>query len=412
MIEQKILQFPEGFLWGVSTSAYQTEGGAINDWSEWEGGLLRIKNYELKAKKKFDRNNFVCGQACDSYNRYEEDFSLAKDLGCGAFRLGLEWARIEPKKGEFDRKEINHYRQVLTALKAKGMKSVVTLWHWTNPVWLAAEGGWENKKVVEYFSRYTELVARELGGLVDFWITLNEPMAPIGFGYIKGDFPPAKEFALTGAIKVFNNLTKAHQASYQIIHKQNPRAQVSFTAIVDYFEPEKKWNPFDLLANAIARFFHHRYFLNKVKKYIDFIALDYYQHNLISSLPPFRVNKNLKTNDMGWEIFPEGIYHVVKYLAKFGKPIYVIENGIPDEDDDQRREFIKNHLEYLHQAMAEGADVRGYFYWSLLDNFEWAHGFGPKFGLFSVDRQTFKRSPRPSAALYGDICKNNRVVLD
>lgn len=405
----KILKFPGGFIWGVSTSAYQVEGGNKNDWTEWEKTKLRIKNLELKG---LNSNDFICGKACDSYNKYEEDLELIKELNCGGFRLGIEWARIEPEEGKWNMAEIEHYRRLISSVKNKGIKTVLTVWHWTNPIWVARQGGWTNKKTVGDYLRFAELIARELGSLVDFWITLNEPMAHVGFGYIRGNFPPAKKFHFFSAIKVFFNLARAHNLAYKKIHAILPDAKVSFTSLTDYFEPANKFNPLDKLANAAARYLHHRAFLNRVKNHLDFVAFDYYFHNRISCLPPFKVNKNKEVNDMGWEIYPEGIYYVIKYLSKFKKPIYVMENGIADEDDDQRPEFIKDHLRYIHKAITEGADMRGYFYWSLLDNFEWAHGFGPKFGLYSVDRNTFKRTPRPSARVYAEICKNNKIILN
>jgi beta-glucosidase len=404
----KILKFPNGFLWGVSTSAYQIEGGIVNDWSEWEKTEFRIKNLEFRG---FNHDDFICGNACDSYNKYEEDFDLAKDMGCGAFRLGIEWARVEPQKGKYNMEEIEHYRKVLKTLRARGLKSVVTLWHWTNPVWLAAEGGWTNKKVVEYFSDYTELIVKELGDLIDFWITLNEPMIHVVNGYLTGKFPPAKKFRIYESNKVFNNLISAHKNTYEIIHKKYPQSQVSITALVNYSEPARRWC---LTENVIAKAAHYLWndrFLQKIKNHLDFAAFDYYFHDRIVWHPPFIKNINKKVTDMGWEIYPEGIYHVIKYLSKFKKPIYIMENGIADADDDQRPMFIREHLRYVHKAIAEGADVRGYFCWSLLDNFEWAAGWAPKFGLFEVDRKTFKRTPRPSVALYADICKNNRVVI-
>jgi len=209
MSNKKILKFPKNFLWGASTSAYQIEGGIINDWSEWEKSEVRSKKFppeadqplaeEVRSKKKNKKlriENFICGQACDSYNRYEEDIELVKNLNCGAYRFGIEWARIEPEEGKFDMKEIEHYRKVLQAAKDRNLKVVLTLWHWTNPIWLSKIGGWENKKVVDYFARYTELIVKEMGNLIDYWVTLNEPMVHISNGYVRGKFPPNKKIFL------------------------------------------------------------------------------------------------------------------------------------------------------------------------------------------------------------------------
>ena len=404
---QKILKFPKDFLWGVSTSAYQIEGGIINDWIRWEKSEVRIKNLELRNENSDD---FICGKACDSYNRYEEDAKLIKDLNCKAYRLGIEWARIEPEQGKWDLKEIEHYRKVLQNLKDNNLKAVLTLWHWTNPIWLSDIGGWANKKVADYFGRYAGFIVSELGDLVDYWITLNEPMVHIGAGYLAGKFPPNRK-SIFAARKVFNNLIRAHKKSYKIIHKKYPQAKVSITQIMIYFKPARSWCPIEQGLAKLARWLWNEKFLNKIRSELDYIGLDYYFHDRIVWYPPFKRNKNERVTDMGWEIYPQGIYYVLKSLAKFGKPVIIIENGLADADDDQRTDFIREHLKYIHKAISEGVDVRGYFHWSLLDNFEWADGWSPKFGLYRVDRKTFARAPRPSAKVYAEICKNNMIKI-
>jgi beta-glucosidase len=300
----------------------------------------------------------------------------------------------------------------LQAAKKRGLTTMVTLWHWTNPIWFTEEGGWKNKKAVDYFSRYTSLIVKELGGDIDLWTTLNEPMAFVGFGYVLGKHPPCKKWHFLTANKIFNNLTKAHKMSYKIIHHHFPGAKVSFNSLTDYFEPYIKWDPLHNLLVKFAGYLHHGRFLNRTKKYLDYIAVNYYFHNRASYLPPFKMNKNRSLTDMGWEIYPEGIYHVLKYYQKFKNvPIYITENGIADENDSMRAKFIIDHLKYVHQAISEGVNVRGYFHWSFMDNFEWAWGWGPKFGLYAVDRATQTRTPRPSAAVYAEICKNNKLIL-
>jgi len=403
--KEKILKFPKNFLWGVSTSAYQIEGGIRNDWSEWEKSEVRSKKL---AKAGKNPANFICGQACDSYNKYGEDVKLVKELNCGAYRFGIEWARVEPQPGKWDKDEIKHYRQVLKFVKAQNLKVVLTLWHWTNPIWLAKQGGWSNKKSIKAFARYAEFIVSELGDLVDYWITMNEPIVHVVNGYVAGKFPPNRK-SLFKARRAFNNLTKAHNKAYEIIHTQYPGAQVSITKLVNYFEPARKWCPNEVVLARLAHYFWNHRFLKKVRNSLDFIGLDYYFHDRIIWRPPFVKNKNKEITDMGWEIYPKGIYHALKYVAKFKKPIIIIENGLADEDDDQRVNFIKDHLRYIHKAIAEGIDVRGYFHWSLLDNFEWAEGYEPKFGLYAVDRKTFARRARLSAKVYGEICKNNKV---
>jgi len=418
MPKQKILKFPPGFLWGASTSAYQVEGGNVNDWSQWEEAnadrlVSEAKSYwqpwqKEKFPEMFNPDNYFCGRACDSYNRYEEDLDLVKNLNCGAYRMGIEWSRVEPEPGKFKMAEIEHYRKVLMAAKARNLKIFLTLWHWTNPAWLVKQGGWENKKVRKYFSRYTELIVNELGDLVDFWVTLNEPLTIIGHGYLDGKFPPNKKFS-PALFKVFNNFVAVHKTSYKIIHRRLPKAKVGLTMTTGAFTPASKYNLLERLMVKLANYFRNDWFLRRVKGWFDYLGVNWYHHDRLVWYPPFRKNLNEKVTDRGWEIYPKGIYLVLKNYAKFKKPIYVLENGIADADDKLRPDFIKEHLVYVHQAIKEGVNVRGYFYWSLLDNFEWAEGWWPKFGLYAVDRKTFKRTPRTSAKIYAEICKNNAL---
>ena len=195
---QKKLKFPNNFLWGTSTSAYQVEGGIKNDWSEWE--KRRVESRKFKSRK-LNKEDFICGYACDSYNRYKEDIELAKKFNTNAMRIGIEWARIQPKKDEWNIDAINHYKKVLSEIKNQGMTTVCTLWHWTNPIWVAEENGWENKKTVDYFIKYTELIVKELGEFIDYWVVLNEPMVHIANGYISGKFPPNKKNILSRMAK-------------------------------------------------------------------------------------------------------------------------------------------------------------------------------------------------------------------
>ncbi len=406
-INKNILKFPKGFLWGVSTSAYQVEGGITNDWSQWEMNQKRLRNFR---KNKIDYSDFICGRACDSYNRHEEDVFLVTKLNCNSYRMGIEWARLEPREGDWNEEEFEHYREVLKNLKKNKVKIVLTIWHWTNPLWISMNGGWANGKTVAYYARFVKKVVDELGDLVDFWVTLNEPTIHVYNGYVIAKFPPKKR-CLWKARLVFNNLIKAHKRAYNIIHKKYEKADVGITALVNNFEPAHWWCiPEVLIAKLFHYFWNHR-FLMLIKNHMDYVGFNYYFHDRIIWHPPFKKNLNKKVNDMGWEIYPKGIYNVIKYLAKFKKPLFVMENGTADREDKHRADFIKDHLKYVHKAISEGADVRGYFHWSLLDNFEWASGWKPKFGLYTVDRETFERKARPSAKVYADICKNNRIKL-
>jgi beta-glucosidase len=402
------LQFPDGFLWGASTSAYQVEGGIINDWSEWE---MSDKRLNFLRKKGLNYQDFIAGKTCGSYGCYVEDADLLKHLNCNAHRLGLEWSRIEPVEGEFSAEAIQHYRHVLAALKYNGIKTVVTIWHWTNPMWLVHEGGWSNKKVVAYYKRYARFVAEELGDLVDYWVTLNEPTVHVLNGYVNGKFPPNKK-NIFKAFQVLFNLIKAHKVAYSAIHEVLPKAQVSITHLGNNFDPARKWFLPEVILAVIANFLANGILMGKIKKHLDYIGLDYYFHNRMVFYPPFIRNKNKETTDMGWEIYPKGIFNVLKYLNRFKKPIIIMENGLADAADSRREKFILDHLFWTHRAIEEGVDVRGYFHWSLVDNFEWAHGWIPKFGLCELDRKTLERRPRPSAWRYAEICRDNGFYID
>ncbi|HAM88245.1 MAG: Beta-glucosidase [Candidatus Falkowbacteria bacterium GW2011_GWC2_38_22] len=402
---EKEIKFPDGFLWGTSTSAYQIEGGITNDWSEWEKSEGRSKKLEKKGKNPKD---YICGKACDSYNRYKEDLDLAVSLNSNSIRIGIEWARIQPKKDVWDVEAINHYRDVLQEAKKRNLKTVVTLWHWTNPVWLAREGGWTKKSAVEHYLKYVDLIIENLGGNIDFWVTLNEPMLFANYSYFLGYFPPNKH-SFFKFKKATNNLIKAHIKAYEKIHNFFPNANVSITNLSNYFEPARKWFAPEQLFKKIVAYYGINKFFNKINNYIDFIGVDYYRRINLSLIPPFIKRDKDNITDMGWEIFPEGLFYVLKELSKYKKPIYILENGLADESDKKRMQFIKDHLYYVHKAISEGIDVRGYFYWSLLDNFEWDKGWSPKFGLFAVDRDTFERKKRPSADFYAEICRSNSI---
>jgi beta-glucosidase len=399
------LNFPEGFLWGTSTSAYQVEGDNVNDWSEWEKEGKRM----LKLmKKKNNPDDFICGTACDSYNRYEEDLDLANKLNNNTIRFGMEWSRVEQKKDIWNVDEIKHYREMLRAAKQKGFKTVFTLWHWTLPTWLANSGGLVSKDFEKRFTRYVEMVIGELGGDIDYWVTLNEPMIAALNAYISKRWPPNKRniFKYRRAVK---NLVKVHKLSYKMIHERFPDARVGYSNLTNYIEPKHKWLITDILIAKLFDLMWNKWFINKTIDHVDYIGMSYYFHDRIVSYPPFVKNANKQKTDMGWEIYPEGIYHVLKQLAKYDKPIMILENGLADEQDKYRADFIKDHLRYVHQAISEGVEVLGYFHWSLLDNFEWDLGYAPKFGLYAVDRKTFVRTARPSAAVYAKICGENGV---
>ena len=409
-------RFPENFYWGSATSAHQVEGGNVNDWSVWE--KASADRLAKEAERKFgylpnwpeikeqaqNPKNYISGRACEHYNRYEEDFDIAKSLRHNAHRFSIEWSRIEPEEGKWDEKEIEHYRQVVRALRSRGLEPFVTLWHWPVPLWLRDKGGVKSKSFPENFARYAEQMAKELPD-IRFWITLNEPEIYSASAYLKGVWPPQKR-CLKSYWRVTKNLIHAHRLAFDVIKKIMPNAKVGIAKNNIYFEPYQ--NKFiNRLLKKLIDWLWNFYFLDKISDRQDFIGLNHYFHNRIDY--GFNKNENKKTSDMGWELYPEGIYHVLKNLKKYGKPVYITENGLADARDINREWFIKESLKNIRKAIREGVDVRGYFYWSLLDNFEWDKGFWPRFGLVEIDYKTMERKIRPSARAYAEICKNNSL---
>lgn len=416
----KKLKFPDGFLWGAATSSHQVEGGTKNNWSEWEKENAERLASEAKNKwqpwqqeqfpEMFEKENYISGKACDHYNRYEEDFDIAKNLGHNAHRFSIEWSRIEPEEGKFDEKEIEHYRKVLIALRERGIEPVVTLWHWTHPLWVEEFGGPTNPRFAECFARYSKVMAEKFGDLVKFWMTINEPMSVIPNCYLIGIWPPQIKNPFV-ALRVYRNLASAHNRAYNVLHEINKDAQVGFANIVAYFEPHNKKSLLDILIVKIAEYFSNRKFLNMTKGHNDFLALQYYFHYKLSFFGGKKNDNNL-VNDLGWEIYQKGLYYLLKWMGGYKLPIYITENGLADASDKKRSHLINEGLSWVHKAIDEGVDVRGYFYWSLLDNFEWDKGFWPRFGLVEVDFKTQKRMVRPSALEYAKICKSNELEIE
>lgn len=414
-------KFPDGFKWGSATSAHQVEGGNNNDWTEWEQSEKRTE--ELRAKG-LDPKDFTSGKACDSYNRYREDLDIAKSLGHNIHRFSIEWSRIEPEEGKFDFNAMNHYVGLVKALKDRGMEPMVTLWHFTNPTWFSKLGGFLNNKSSVYFTRYAKYVVDNLKSDIRLWITFNEASTVYtGSSYLKGIWPPECKSFLS-ALKIRNNFIKSHILAYQEIkkvytspnvsrHNSSP-SPMSHNVAVGSVENIKfivggrilKYLGIESIINNQLNF----YFWSKTLPYQDFLGVNYYRvHRLLGSYSVLPQQE--MATEMDWETYPEGLYEVLTKIKKFNKPVYITENGIADRTDQKRAKFIKDHLYWVWRAIQNGVDVRGYMYWSLLDNFEWAHGFEPKFGLVEMDYNTFEWKIRPSAYEYAKICKTNILEI-
>lgn len=387
----RVFKFPDGFLWGAATSSYQVEGGIFNnDWA-------------LAAK---DGRLLPAGSATDHYNRYEEDFDIAKSLSHNAHRISIEWSRIEPEEGKFDHKEIEHYRKVIKAMRERGMRPLITLWHFTLPIWFVNKGGFTHKDSVGYFSRYCKHVVDELDENGIIWSTMNEPIVWSTFSYLWGQWPPFELFKTGLFFKVMKNLVKSHKHAYQEIKENTPEASIGIVKNNMYMHVAKysRFNPFRHINKWMNDYLWNKYFMNRIKDHIDTIGLNYYFHT------EFGQKEKYVKNDMGWDLYPEGLTGVLLDLKKYNKPIYITEAGIADKKDYFRGEYIKDLAVATHKAIEKGVDVRGFLYWSLLDNYEWIYAYSKKFGLVEVNMLTKERKIRNSAHDYKKIIENNAVT--
>lgn len=417
------LNLREDFLWGASSSAHQVEGNNTNDWTEWEKQnaqrlLNNLANFNFKSPElqtqALTLDNYISGKSANHYELFEEDFQIAKQLNHNAHRLSIEWSRIEPDEGKFNISEIEHYREVLSSLKEKGITPIVTLWHFTVPIWLSKKGGWENSKSVFYFERYAAFVTKELRDLVNIWITINEPEVYAGLAYFYGQRPPMKRNLLS-LIRVTRNLIKAHNKVYETLKKRDKNLKIGISKHNIYFRPADN-KLLNRLLTHVGRFISNDLILKFTNKNSDFIGLNYYfsikvdfnfkNLSINSIYNKDSTQKDEKSSDMNWLLNPEGIYYVLKDLRKYKKPIYITECGLADYKDENREWYIQGCIDNIKKAHNEGVDIRSFIYWSLTDNFEWDFGFWPRFGLVEVDYSNSKRKIRNSAITFAEIIKS------
>jgi beta-glucosidase len=404
--------FPPDFLWGAATSAHQVEGGNTgNDWSAWEeAGRVRMP----------------AGIACDHFNRFRDDIHLASNLHHSAHRFSLEWSRIEPEEGRWSDAALQHYRDVLEALAALGIEPVVTIHHFTLPRWVAERGGWDHPDIEKFFQRFVERIARDYGDLVRWWITINEPVVQVFKGWLIGQWPPGRVGDYPRALQAIRRMLRAHVLAYRAIHARRPDAMVSVAQHCLALTPNHPRNPFDWFSTRGRDLLFNNLFIEALHtgrlalpgefferlplgRTLDFIGMNYYTRDFVRNtgldLPGIvglsgtleNERRIGKRNDLGWEIYPEGLGYFLKTFRRYRLPILITENGIPTTDEDDRWGFIYLHLWQVMRAMAAGIPVIGYLYWSLLDNYEWADGYDAKFGLIAVRFKTQERIVRPSA---------------
>jgi beta-glucosidase len=430
------MHFPPDFRWGTATSAHQVEGNNTNnDWYAWEQGEGNIQGGQKS------------GSACDWWNRAEADLDLAASMGQNAHRLSVEWSRIEPSEGKWDDAALDRYRQMLRFMREHGIEPMVTLHHFTTPLWLAERGGWENPGIIPLFERFVIKATESLSQFCDLWVTINEPVLYAILGYVAGGprsevhnqitYPPGRH-DMDVALKVVEHIFLGHGAAYYAIHRVQPNARVGVTHNLQYIQPLHSNSPFDrfvagqrerllnrsgldaVMRGRIMRLIGSRR-VRELADTSDFVGLDYYMRAVVTfdpSSPGTLFSREVflpgaEISDLNYgEVYPEGLYHVLRWLRRYGKPIYVTENGIPDADDDRRPAFLLTHLRQMWKAIHQNVPVMGYYHWSLVDNFEWAEGWNLRFGLIQVNPETQERKMRRSGELYSEICKTNIITTD
>jgi len=385
-------------LFGAASAAHQVEGNnKHSDWWDFEERVL-------------SKIGISSGIATNHYNLYEDDFELARQLGHNAHRFSIEWARIEPAQGKVDFSVIEHYRKVLRSLRRLNIKPVVTLLHFTLPLWFVQMKGFaDSKKNIELFVEYAKFVVTELKDELEYIITINEPEVYAYNSYLTGNWPPQKKSSLIN-LKVINNLAEAHNKLYKELKSINPDFKISIAKNNQVFEAVRKNKITDTLLQKYFNYTWNHKFLNLIKHNLDFIGLNYYFYRAV------KFDKTLIRNfyqypyptprrtDTDWEVYPKGIYDIVKDLhQKYKLPILVTENGVADDRDKLRQSTLRETLEWLFKAKDEGVDILGYLHWSLTDNFEWDKGFKPRFGLIRIDYNNLSRTIRPSALLYKEL---------
>ncbi len=414
------LEFPPNFLFGTATSSHQIEGGNVhNDWYYWE-----LKNKLPKA-----------GLACNSWELYEKDVRLMAELGYNAYRFSVEWSRIQPEVGEWRGDAVERYLDVLKLLREYSIEPIVTLHHFTNPMWFVKKGGWEKEENVNYFVNFVEKIVEVFKEYVRIWVTVNEPAVLAYMGWGSGEYPPFKRDAFL-YFKVLRSLLIAHAEAYKVIKNADASSWIGLAKHFTLFQPARNFfldrlaadtahGSFNLIVvealekGVLPGVFIKRKYKNLRGAY-DFWGVNYYTRHIIR-FNPLKITSLFaealdgvgdEVTDMGWDVYPEGLYQVLIFLKQYGKPVIITENGIATQNDGQRICFIVRHLYHVWRALREGVDVRGYMYWSFIDNYEWNHGFGPRFGLVEVDYRTFERKPKESAHFYGRLAKSKTLEKD
>jgi len=414
-------QFKKEFMLGVSTSSTQIEGANKNN--SWYGWCTEKDISESK----------ICSHACDHWNRVREDTELLKDLHVQTYRMSLDWSRIEPSPGEYSIDSIQHYREEIQLLLEGGIKPLVTLHHFADPVWFLKSGGWEDSRNSARFIDYAVFVVEELGDLVSDWIIFNEPNVYAIFGYLFGIFPPGIK-SIEKTLQVAAQLIQTHIKLYELIYEIRKECQFKGETMVGTAIHFRIFDGLTLVGKKTASFVEYIFHdviadgmssgrlrppltikNMKIKKgrYLDFLGVNYYTRNIVEFAldPSLYFHKlihdtTLDKSDLGWDIYPEGIYRICKkYYRKYKLPLFITENGISDRFDNRRPLYIVDHLAYIAKAAREGIPIERYYHWTLMDNYEWNEDESIKFGLYHWDLESQERSARKSAELYSQLCR-------
>jgi beta-glucosidase len=428
---------PAGFLLGAATAAHQVEGGLSNSWTEWEAGRFPDGTPHI-------RNDDRSGLAARSWDLWPEDVSALESIGANVYRMSIEWSRLEPRPGEWDAQAEARYRKMFEALRARNIAVFVTVHHFTLPTWVSSRGGWEWEGALDAFERFASRVGAAFGQQVDFWVTVNEPNVYALYGYLTGRWPPGVQ-DVKRATRVYATLLRAHgrgAAALRFSDVWDADGDGSATAIglahhVVLLQPASSSEldqvvagvsddyaneavPRALKAGRIQLRVPGQVDLDEpaeeLRGSVDFLGLNYYYRLFVRadlgqpSLSQLYVPGHRPKTELGGDIFPEGLFRVLMRYSQHGWPLYVTENGIADSSDTRRSDFLRAHLFAVSRATLAGADVRGYLYWSLIDNFEWADGFHGRFGLYAVDFDdpSRRRTPRASTELFREAASRLR----
>jgi beta-glucosidase len=420
-------RLPESFLFGTATAGLQVEGGSVpSNWLRW-------------CDEDRIRDGSHCRRADDHWNRVGADTELLRSLGVQTIRLGVEWSRIEPEEGRFDESALAHYRAEIEGLLKAGIRTLVTLHHFSHPLWFEDSGGWEDSRAPDRFVRYVRKVVESLGELVNDWITINEPNVYAYNGYITGEWPPGKK-NIRAMFRCIRGMSLAHIDAYRTIREIRSAkgfpgdTKVGVANHVRVFDPADSAIGSRIAAALLDRLFHGIFMEAMGRgifrlplgvgrprgkgRFYDFIGINYYSRYMVSlHLLPFRFSlgfrEGAEKNDLGWEIYPEGLYREgVKLYRKYGAPVWITENGTADAKDAFRSRYLADHLAQVRRLLDDGVPVERYYHWTFIDNFEWTEGESAHFGLVENDFPSQKRKIRESGKLYSRICREKGLTAD